>query len=103
VDPPLLGRMRGFRPYGVVEVELVPCCVQNHAAEMVTRYGMAETIGARTYAPSPQSFLAGTSANRAEASEATAREIDIAVRDIRSPVLHPKSSAPTFCTSPRKL
>jgi len=52
------------------------------ATEMVTRYGMAETIGARTYAPAPQPFLAGTTANRAEASEATAREIDIAVRDI---------------------
>ena len=52
------------------------------ATEMVTRYGMAETIGARTYAPPPQPFLAGTTANRAEASEATAREIDIAVRDI---------------------
>jgi cell division protease FtsH len=52
------------------------------ATEMVTRYGMNETIGARTYAPPPQPFLAGTTANRIEASEATEREIDIAVRDI---------------------
>ena len=33
------------------------------ATEMVTRYGMNETIGARTYAPLPQPFLAGTTAN----------------------------------------
>jgi cell division protease FtsH len=49
---------------------------------METRYGMNDTIGARTYAPPPQPFLAGTIANRIEASEATEREIDIAVRDI---------------------
>ncbi len=54
------------------------------ATEMVTRYGMAETIGARTYAPPPQPFLTGTTINRVEASEATEREIDIAVRDIVS-------------------
>ena len=52
------------------------------ATEMVTRYGMNETIGQRTYAPPPQPFLTGTTANRPEASEATEREIDIAVRDI---------------------
>ena len=46
------------------------------AAEMVTRYGMNETIGPRTYAPPPQPFLTGTTANRVEASEATEREID---------------------------
>jgi cell division protease FtsH len=48
----------------------------------VTRYGMSETVGQRTYAPPPQPFLGGTQANRVEASEATEREIDVAVRDI---------------------
>jgi cell division protease FtsH len=52
------------------------------ATEMVTRYGMDETIGPRTYAPPPQPFLTGKTANRVNASEATEREIDIAVRDI---------------------
>jgi cell division protease FtsH len=52
------------------------------ATEMVARYGMTDTIGPRTYAPPPQPFLTGTTANRVEASEATEREIDIAVRDI---------------------
>ncbi len=52
------------------------------ATEMVTRFGMAETIGPRSYAPPPQPFLTGTTANRVEASEATEREIDIAVREI---------------------
>ena len=52
------------------------------ATEMVTRYGMAETLGPRTYAPPPQPFLTGTTADRVVASEATEREIDIAVRDI---------------------
>jgi len=52
------------------------------ATEMVTRYGMNETVGPRTYAPRPQPFLTGTTANRIEASEATEREIDVAVRDI---------------------
>ena len=48
---------------------------------MVTRYGMSEALGSRTYAP-PQPFLTGTTATRVEASEATEREIDTAVRDI---------------------
>ena len=52
------------------------------AIEMVTRYGMTETIGPRSYALPPQPFLTGTTANRVEASEATEREIDIAVREI---------------------
>jgi ATP-dependent Zn protease len=52
------------------------------ATEMVTRYGMNETLGLRTYAPPPQPFLTGTTASRIEASEMTEREIDIAVRDI---------------------
>jgi len=52
------------------------------ATEMVTRYGMNDTVGPRTYAPPPQPFLTGTTANRVEASDATEREIDLAVRDI---------------------
>ncbi len=50
------------------------------ATEMVTRYGMGETVGQRTYAPPRQSFLAA--ADHIEASEATEREIDVAVRDL---------------------
>jgi cell division protease FtsH len=57
------------------------------ATGMVTRYGMNETIGQRTYAAPPQPFLTGTTANRIEASEATEREIDIAVRDILAKAL----------------
>ena len=52
------------------------------ATGMVTRYGMNETIGPRTYAQAPQPFLTGATANRVDASEATGREIDIAVRDL---------------------
>jgi len=52
------------------------------AMQMVTRYGMNETIGQRTYASAPQPFLAGTDAKGVDASEATEREIDVAVRDL---------------------
>src|SRR5258705_341258 len=52
------------------------------AMEMVTRYGMNETVGQRTYAPPPQPFLAGTTVNRVDASETTERRIDVAVRDL---------------------
>jgi cell division protease FtsH len=53
------------------------------AVEMVTRYGMDETVGQRTYAPTPpQPLLAGTVADRIDASDATEREIDVAVRDL---------------------
>ena len=53
------------------------------AMEMVTRYGMNETVGQRTYAPPPpQPFLAGAAADHIEASETTEREIDVAVRDL---------------------
>src|ERR1700729_1362158 len=45
-------------------------------------FGMSETLGPRTYARPPQPFLTGTTADRVVASEATEREIDIAVRDI---------------------
>jgi cell division protease FtsH len=67
---------------------------------MVTRYGMNETIGPRTNAPPRQPFLAATTANRVDASEATERQIDIAVRDIlvkvfdqATNVLHTRRSA----------
>ncbi|HUI95763.1 MAG TPA: ATP-dependent zinc metalloprotease FtsH [Xanthobacteraceae bacterium] len=52
------------------------------ALEMVTRHGMAEAVGQRTYAPPPQPFLPGMPADRVQAAEPTAREIDVAVRDI---------------------
>jgi cell division protease FtsH len=52
------------------------------AMEMVTRYGMSESVGQRTYAPPPQPFLAGTTASSVDASETTEREIDVAVRDL---------------------
>ena len=52
------------------------------AIEIITRYGMTDSLGPRTYAPPPQPFLTGTTANRIDGSEATEREIDIAVRDI---------------------
>jgi cell division protease FtsH len=52
------------------------------AMQMVTRYGMNETLGPRTYAPPPQPFLTGQQTGQIEASQATEREIDLAVRDI---------------------
>jgi len=51
------------------------------AIEMVTKYGMDATIGQRVYAPRPQPFLAPQD-QVVSAAEATAREIDIAVRDL---------------------
>jgi cell division protease FtsH len=52
------------------------------ALEMVTRHGMAGEVGQRTYAPPPQPFLPGIAADRVQAAEQTAREIDVAVRDL---------------------
>ena len=54
------------------------------AQEMVTRYGMADALGNRTYAPPRQSFLGDLALppSRAEVSEATEREIDLAVREL---------------------
>ena len=53
------------------------------AVEMVTRYGMNETVGQRTYAPTPpQPLLAGVVPEHIDASDATEREIDVAVRDL---------------------
>ncbi|MDA9520549.1 cell division protein FtsH [Bradyrhizobium sp. CCBAU 11434] len=51
------------------------------AIEMVTKYGMDETVGQRTYAPKPQAFLAAQDAV-VTAAEATGREIDLAVRNL---------------------
>lgn len=50
------------------------------AREMVTRYGMDETLGNRVYGAKRQSFLGQPLANEAEVSEETLREIDLAVR-----------------------
>jgi cell division protease FtsH len=52
------------------------------ATEMVTLYGMAESVGQRTYKPAPQGYLSGQVLDKPVASEATLREIDLSVRDI---------------------
>ena len=54
------------------------------AQEMVTRYGMAEGLGNRAYAPPRHAFLGEVALPpmRPEVSEATTREIDLAVRDL---------------------
>jgi cell division protease FtsH len=52
------------------------------AMEMVTRYGMSAAIGQRTYTRGSQAFLPGSPPDRLNAAEATAREIDVAVRDL---------------------
>ena len=52
------------------------------ATEMVTLYGMAESVGQRTYKPAPQGFLSGQVLDKPVASETTLREIDLSVRDI---------------------
>jgi cell division protease FtsH len=49
---------------------------------MVTKYGMDPKVGQRTYAPRPQTFLPAMQDTVVGAAEATAREIDIAVRDL---------------------
>ncbi len=54
------------------------------ALEMVTRFGMDEKVGQRTYAPAPQTFLPVPSADHVQAAEITTREIDVAVRDLLS-------------------
>ena len=52
------------------------------ALEMVTRFGMDEKVGQRTYVPPPQPFLGMPAGEHGQAAEATNREIDIAVRDL---------------------
>jgi cell division protease FtsH len=51
------------------------------AMEMVTKFGMDPSVGNRIYAPAPQPFLGVNAQDRlVSASEATSREIDLAVR-----------------------
>jgi cell division protease FtsH len=52
------------------------------AIEMVTKYGMDATVGQRTYAPRPQTFLPAMQDTVVSAAEVTGREIDLAVRDL---------------------
>jgi cell division protease FtsH len=52
------------------------------AIEMVTRHGMDATVGQRVYAPQPQAFLAQPQDRYSTAAEETAREIDVAVREL---------------------
>jgi cell division protease FtsH len=52
------------------------------AVEMVTKHGMDATVGQRTYAPRPQPFLVAPQDVVVGAAEATAREIDLAVRQL---------------------
>lgn len=49
---------------------------------MVTKYGMDETVGQRTYAPKPQVFLGAAQDKIVGTAEATGREIDLAVRNL---------------------
>lgn len=50
------------------------------AIDMVTRYGMDATVGARTYTSSAQSFLGLARDRLFNAADETGREIDLAVR-----------------------
>jgi cell division protease FtsH len=52
------------------------------AVEMVTKHGMNDTVGQRTYAPAPNPFIAAPQDQLVSASEATIREIDLAVRNL---------------------
>ena len=52
------------------------------AIEMVTKYGMDEKVGQRTYASRPQMFLQAAQDAVVSAAEMTGREIDLAVRDL---------------------
>jgi cell division protease FtsH len=52
------------------------------AIEMVTKYGMDEKVGQRTYASRPQMFLQAAQDTVVSAAEMTGREIDLAVRDL---------------------
>ncbi len=52
------------------------------ALEMVARYGMDPKIGQRTYLSKPSTFLIAPQDQLVNAAQATAREIDLAVRDL---------------------
>ena len=54
------------------------------ARSMVMKYGMNETLGPVTYDKENNSFLGGPSYSPRTFSEETAREIDMAVKDITS-------------------
>jgi len=54
------------------------------ALEMVTRFGMDEKVGQRTYAPEPQPFMPAPMSSHVQAAEITTREIDVAVRDLEA-------------------
>ena len=66
------------------------------ARSMVTRYGMGGELGPVTYESEPDGFLGQVTGTRRLYSEATAREIDVAVRE----VVEARSSAPAR-SSPR--
>jgi cell division protease FtsH len=52
------------------------------ARSMVTRYGMGDALGPVTYEPEPDGFLGQLGGARRLYGEETAREIDVAVRDL---------------------
>jgi cell division protease FtsH len=52
------------------------------ARSMVTRYGMGANLGAVSYQTEPESFLGQVTGGRRLYSEETAREIDLAVREL---------------------
>jgi cell division protease FtsH len=52
------------------------------ARSMVTRYGMADALGPVTYENEPDGFLGRVGGTRRLYAEETAREIDLAVRDL---------------------
>ena len=59
--------------------------VTNIARGMVMRYGMVESLGDVAYEEEPSAFLGNQLVQRSRSySEATAREIDVAVREIVS-------------------
>jgi cell division protease FtsH len=57
------------------------------ALEMVTRHGMDEKVGQRTYNRQQNNFIPGMPLDRPRAAEATEREIDLAARDITARAL----------------
>jgi cell division protease FtsH len=56
--------------------------VTDIARSMVMRYGMVKSLGFVAYEEERSAFLPGQVSQRREFSEETAREIDVAVRDI---------------------
>jgi cell division protease FtsH len=60
------------------------------ARAMVTRYGMAQEIGSVSFEPEPPAYpgYPGLAEPRATISDATERELDIAVRDVMAAAQH---------------